>query len=60
VLLQGFSQDLPVCGVLVSASIGDISADFGGSTCTYLASSAFGAPRKCSRALSPRAWARLR
>jgi hypothetical protein len=41
-----FSQDPPVCGVLVSAGISDISAGFGGATHTYLASSAFGAPQE--------------
>jgi hypothetical protein len=38
-----FSQDLLVCGVLVSAGIGDISAGLGGATCAYLALFAFGA-----------------
>jgi hypothetical protein len=38
-----FSQVLPVCGVLVLAGIGDISAGLGGATCTCLALSAFGA-----------------
>jgi hypothetical protein len=49
-----------VCGVLVSAGIGNILAGIGGATCTYLALSAFGAPRGCTRASSPRAWARSR
>jgi hypothetical protein len=40
-----FLLDLPVCGVLVSAGISDISAGFGGATRTYLASSAFGVPQ---------------
>jgi hypothetical protein len=47
VLLQVFfSHDPSVCGVLVSAGIGDISASFGGAMRTYLASSAFGAPQE--------------
>jgi hypothetical protein len=41
-----FSQDLPVCGVLVSASIGDISAGLGSATRTCWALSAFGAPHE--------------
>jgi hypothetical protein len=41
-----FSQDLPVCGVLVSAGIGDILAGLGGATRAYLALSAFGAPQE--------------
>jgi hypothetical protein len=41
-----FSQDLPVCGVLVLAGISDISAGLGSATCTYLALSAFGAPHE--------------
>jgi hypothetical protein len=47
VLLQGFfTQDLPACGVLVSAGIGDIPAGLGGATHTYLVSSAFGGPQE--------------
>jgi hypothetical protein len=41
-----FSQDLPVCGVLVSAGIGDISAGLDGAARTRWASSAFGAPQE--------------
>jgi hypothetical protein len=41
-----FSQDLPVCGVLVSAGIGDISVGLGGATRAYLALSAFGASQE--------------
>jgi hypothetical protein len=41
-----FSQVLPVCGVLVSAGIGDIPAGLGGATRTYLALFAFGAPHE--------------
>jgi hypothetical protein len=41
-----FSQSLPMCGVLVSAVIGNIPASLGGATCTYLALSAFGAPQE--------------
>jgi hypothetical protein len=41
-----FSQDLPVCGVLISTGIGNIPAGLGGATRTYLALSAFGAPQE--------------
>jgi hypothetical protein len=41
-----FSQDLLVCGVLVSAGISNIPAGLGGATRTYLALSAFGAPQE--------------
>jgi hypothetical protein len=41
-----FSQDLPVCGVLVSAGIDDISAGLGGATRKCLALSAFGASQE--------------
>jgi hypothetical protein len=41
-----FSQDLPACGALVLAGIGDTSAGLGGATCTYLASPALGAPQE--------------
>jgi hypothetical protein len=41
-----FSQDLPVCGVLVSAGIGNIPAGLGGAMRMYLALSAFGAPQE--------------
>jgi hypothetical protein len=41
-----FSQDLPVCGVLVSAGIGNIPSGLGGAARTYLALSAFGAPQE--------------
>jgi hypothetical protein len=40
-----FSQDPPVCGALVQAGIGDISAGLGGATRTCRASSVFGAPQ---------------
>jgi hypothetical protein len=62
VLLQGFSsQSLPVCEVLVSASIGNIPAGLGGAMRTYLAYVCFRCIyKRCSRASSPRAWARLR
>jgi hypothetical protein len=42
-----------VCGVLVSASIGDISAGLGSATHTYLASSAFGAPQEVKSCVEP-------
>jgi hypothetical protein len=45
-----FSQDLPVCEVLVSADIGNILAGLGGAVRTL----------RCSRVSSPRAWARSR
>jgi hypothetical protein len=49
-----FSQDLPVCEVLVSAGIGDIPAGLGGAMRTFLA---FVCGRciskRCSRASSP-------
>jgi hypothetical protein len=38
-----FSQNLPVCGVLVSTGIGNIPAGLGDATRTYLALSVFGA-----------------
>jgi hypothetical protein len=41
-----FSQDLPACGVVVSAGIDDIPAGLGRATCTFLASSAFGASQE--------------
>jgi hypothetical protein len=41
-----FSQVPPVCGVLISAGIGDIQAGFGGAAPTYLSLSAFGAPHE--------------
>jgi hypothetical protein len=41
-----FPQVLPVCGVLVSAGISDISAGLGGATRTCLVSSAFGASQE--------------
>jgi hypothetical protein len=41
-----FSKGLPVCGVLVLAGIGDISAGLGGATRTYLALSAFDTPQE--------------
>jgi hypothetical protein len=41
-----FSQDMPVCGLLILVGIGNIPAGLGGSTRTYLALSAFGAPQE--------------
>jgi hypothetical protein len=56
-----FSQSLPVCEVLVSAGIGNIPAGLGGAMRTYLAFAYFRCiSRMCSRASSPRAWARFR
>jgi hypothetical protein len=39
-------NNLPVCGVLVSAGIGNIPSGLGGAARTYLALSAFGAPQE--------------
>jgi hypothetical protein len=39
-----FTQDLPACGVFVSAGICNIPASLGSATRTYLALSAFDAP----------------
>jgi hypothetical protein len=56
-----FSQDLPVCAVLVSAGISDIPAGLGGAMLTFLAFVYVRCiSRRCSRALSPRAWAHSR
>jgi hypothetical protein len=55
-----FTQDLLACRALVSAGINDIPAGLGSATRIYLASSRSVHPRRCSRALSPRAWARSR
>jgi hypothetical protein len=56
-----FSQDLPVCEVLVSAGISNIPTGLGGARRMFLA---FVCVRcisgRCSRASSPRAWARSR
>jgi hypothetical protein len=53
-----FSQSLPVCEVLVSAGIGNIPAGLGSAVRTYLAFVCVRCiSRRCSRALSPRAWA---
>jgi hypothetical protein len=41
-----FSQDLPVCGVLVSVGIGNIPAGLDGAKRTYLAFSAFDTPQE--------------
>jgi hypothetical protein len=41
-----FPQDLPVCGVLISAGIGNILAGLGGATRMYLALCAFSAPQE--------------
>jgi hypothetical protein len=59
VLLQGLSQGLQVCGVLVSAGIGNITVGLGGDTRAYLASICVRCiSRRCRLASSPRAWAR--
>jgi hypothetical protein len=42
-----------VCGVLVSAGIGDVLAGFGGAAHTYLAWSAFGAPQEVYLCIEP-------
>jgi hypothetical protein len=56
-----FSQDLSVCEVLVSAGIGDIPTGLSGAMRTFLAFVCGRCiSRRCSRALSPRDWARLR
>jgi hypothetical protein len=51
-----FLQSLPVCEVLVSAGVGNISAGLGGAMHTYLAHIC----HACSHASSPRAWAQSR
>jgi hypothetical protein len=55
VLLQGFfSQSLPVCEVLVSAGVGNISAGHGGAMRTYLAQVCVRCiSRRCSHTSSP-------
>jgi hypothetical protein len=54
-----FSQSLPMREVLVSAGIGNIPAGLGGATRTYLAFVCVRCTSKrCSRASSPRDWAR--
>jgi hypothetical protein len=56
-----FSQDLPVCEVLVSAGVGNIPAGLGGAMRTYLTFICIlRISRWCSRVSSPRAWARSR
>jgi hypothetical protein len=56
-----FSLGVSVCEVLVSAGIGNIPAGLGGAMRTYLAYVCVRCiSRMCSRASSPRAWARLR
>jgi hypothetical protein len=56
-----FSQSLPVCEVLVSAGIDNISAGLGGAMHTYLAHVYVQCiSRRCSRASSPRASAQSR
>jgi hypothetical protein len=56
-----FSQSMPVCKVLVSPSVDNISAGLGGAMRTYLAYVCVRCiSKRCSRASSPRAWARLR
>jgi hypothetical protein len=55
-----FSQSLPVCKVLVSVGVGDVSAGLGGAMRTYWAHIYVRCvSRRCSRASSPRAWAQL-
>jgi hypothetical protein len=54
-------QDLPVHEVLVSADIGNIPATLNGAMHTFLAFVyVWCISRRCSRASSPRAWARSR
>jgi hypothetical protein len=54
-----FSQDLPLCKVLVSAGIGNIPAGLGGAMRTFLAFVCVRCiSRRCRRASCPRAWAR--
>jgi hypothetical protein len=56
-----FSQSLPVCEVLVSATVGNISVGLGGAMRTYLAHVCVRCiSRRCSHASSPRAWAQSR
>jgi hypothetical protein len=56
-----FSRSLPVCKVLVSAGVGNISASLGGGMRTCLAYVCVRCiSRRCSRASGPRAWAQLR
>jgi hypothetical protein len=61
VLLQGFLARRVGVRVLVSAGIDDIPVGFGGAMRTYLAYVCVRCvSSRCSRALSPRAWAQLR
>jgi hypothetical protein len=56
-----FPQRLPVYKVLVSAGVGNVSASLGGAMHTYLEYVYLWCiSTRCSRASSPRAWARLR
>jgi hypothetical protein len=56
-----YSQSLPVCEVLVSAGISNISASLGGAMRTYLAHVYVRCiSRRCSRTSSPGAWAQSR
>jgi hypothetical protein len=56
-----FSQCLPVCEVLVSAGVGNVSAGLGGVMRTYLTYvRVWCISKRCSHASSPRAWAQLR
>jgi hypothetical protein len=56
-----FPQSLPVCEVLVSAGIDNISPNLGGAVHTYLAHICIRCiSRRCSRASSSQAWARSR
>jgi hypothetical protein len=53
-----FLQSLPVCEVLVSAGVSNVSAGLGGAMRTHLAHVCVRCiSRRCSRASSPRAWA---
>jgi hypothetical protein len=54
---KGFSQSVPVCEVLVSAGIDNISASLGGAMHMYLAHVCIRCiSRRCSHASNPRAW----
>jgi hypothetical protein len=61
VLLQGFFREsLPACGVFVSTGIGDVPAGLGVPHARVWRRLRSVLPRRCSRASSPRAWARSR
>jgi hypothetical protein len=56
-----FSQSLPVCKVLVSAGVGNISAGLSGAMRTYLAYVCVRCiSERCSHESSPKAWAQSR